>query len=82
MSFYDDVLRELLVALGAALFLGNLLALARRRFGSEPHAPSRPRARDGERDRDLAQAPLARTLLYMALGLVVMVWGIASLAAG
>ena len=26
MDFYDDVMRELLVALGAALFLGNIFA--------------------------------------------------------
>lgn len=30
MGFYDEVLRELLVAMGAALFVGNLLALLRR----------------------------------------------------
>ena len=31
MSFYDEVLRELITALGAALFLANLFALVRRR---------------------------------------------------
>ena len=31
VNFYDDVLRELIVALGAALFIGNLYALIRRR---------------------------------------------------
>ena len=31
MSFYDEVLRELVTALGAALFIANLFALVRRR---------------------------------------------------
>jgi hypothetical protein len=69
VSFYDEVLRELLVAMGAALFLGNLLALVRRR------APAT--AEDGN---TLARAPLARTVAYLLIGLVVALWGIASLA--
>ena len=72
MDFYDEVLRELLVAVGAALFLGNLLALVRRR------APESVAARGDA----LPQAPVARTVLYIVIGFVVMVWGIASLAAG
>lgn len=72
-NFYDDVLRELLVALGAALFVGNLLALIRRR----------PPAAMAEDDEAAAvSAPMGRTLTYLLLGFVVMVWGIASLAAG
>ncbi len=71
MGFYDEVLRELLVAMGAALFLGNLLALVRRRA-------SAPVSEDGE---TLARAPLARTVAYLLIGLVVALWGIASLAA-
>ena len=67
MSFYDEVLRELLVAMGAALFLGNLLALVRRRT---------PAAEDGD---TLARAPLARTVAYLLIGLLVALWGIASL---
>lgn len=59
-SFYDDVLRELLVAVGGALFVGNLLALLRRQ------------------DR---QAPIARTVTYLALGFVVMVAGLGSIVA-
>ncbi|HUF84836.1 MAG TPA: hypothetical protein VMQ81_09630 [Acidimicrobiia bacterium] len=74
MSFYDDVLLELLAALGAALFIGNLVALVRRRRDRE----TAPAGRE-QRDADLPAAPVARTLLYMALGFVVMVWGIASL---
>jgi hypothetical protein len=70
VSFYDEVLRELLVAMGAALFLGNLLALVRRR------APATA-AEDGN---TLDRAPLARTLAYLLIGLVVALWGVASLA--
>jgi len=74
MGFYDEVLRELLVALGAALFVGNLMALLRRR------APASPiRSEDGHA---LPQAPVARTVLYLVIGLVVAVWGVASLVAG
>jgi hypothetical protein len=71
MDFYDEVLRELLVAMGAAMFLGNLLALVRRR------APASV-AEDGNAPR---QAPLGRTLGFMALGLVVAFWALASLLA-
>ena len=71
MDFYDEVLRELLFALGAALFLGNLWALIRRR------APA-SLAEDGQA---LPQPPLARTLTFLMIGLVVAVWGLASLLA-
>lgn len=71
MDFYDEVLRELLFALGAALFVGNLMALVRRR------APA-SLAEDGHA---LPQAPLGRTLAFLVLGFVVAFWGIASLIA-
>ena len=75
VSFYDEVLRQLLVALGAALFLGNLLALIRRR-------PPADIVREAEAaGQEPPRAPVARTLVYLVLGLVVMVWGIASLTA-
>lgn len=72
MDFYDDVMRELLVALGAALFLGNLLALARRR-----RPPARVQARSEE---PVVAVPLTRTVAYAVIGFVVMLWGIASMA--
>ena len=74
MGFYDEVLRELLVAMGAALFVGNLMALIRRRA---PAAPNQ-----SEDEHALPQAPLARTITYLVLGFVVAIWGIASLVAG
>jgi hypothetical protein len=70
VDFYDEVLRELLVAVGAALFLGNLLALIRRRT---------PESARGE---VLPQAPVGRTVAYLVIGFVVMIWGVASLLAG
>jgi hypothetical protein len=72
MDFYDEVLRELLVAVGAALFVGNLMALLRRR------APA-PAGEDGQAS---PQAPVGRTVTFMILGFVVAFWGLASLLAG
>jgi hypothetical protein len=72
VDFYDDVMRELLVALGAALFLGNIFALLRRR-----QPPARVQARS---DEPVLTVPVARTVAYAAIGFVVMVWGIASIA--
>jgi hypothetical protein len=76
MGFYDEVLRELLVAMGAALFVGNLMALLRRR-----HAPARV-AEQSEDGQALPEAPLARTVTYLVIGFVVAFWGLASLLAG
>ena len=88
MNFYGEVLRELVFALGAALFVANILALLRRKRDraaipvkivakSRPGSPVRAvnRANTG----DLAVAPLARTVLYAVIGLFVMIWGFASL---
>jgi hypothetical protein len=93
VSFYDEVLRELMVALGAALLLGNLWALFRRRADARlvasrtvarvrPGSPVRGNrlARDGDESHDLPQAPVMRSVTYALIGLVVMVWGIASIA--
>lgn len=91
MNFYDDVLRELITAVGAALFVGNLIALVRRR--SDRHRASRRAVAKGRprspvrgqvaatRNRDaLAEAPFARTVLYLVIGFVVMVAGFAAIA--
>ena len=75
MDFYDEVLRELLVAMGAALFVGNLMALLRRRVAVSPGDDS-----DGDGDA-LPRAPVGRTVTYMVLGFVVAFWGLASLLA-
>jgi hypothetical protein len=91
VSFYDDVLREIVAAVGAALFLGNLIALLRRRsdrrrVSERAGARGRSGSRTGTkgaaaRSRDtLPQAPLTRTVLYLVIGFVVMVAGIAAMA--
>jgi hypothetical protein len=72
VSIYDDVLRELVAAIGAALFLGNLIALVRRRSGSKVTT-----TRGGD---TLPVAPIARTVLYLVIGFVVMVAGLAAMA--
>ena len=89
MSFYDDVLLELVTALGAALFFANALALFRR--GSDRRAAAREsvvRSRPGSPVRKqvrqattgkLDQAPITRSVVFMLVGLVVMVWGLASI---
>jgi hypothetical protein len=60
----DDLLAYLILALGAALFAGNLMALIK------PPPP---------KEGDLAKAPLGRSLLMGVVGLVAAVWALASL---
>ncbi len=84
MNFYDDLLVQLLGALGAALFVGNGLALIRRR--SDARAAKTRARRSGAKSPhrgpdDLAQAPIGRSVLYMVIGFVVMVAAIGSLVA-
>ncbi|MGH8990138.1 MAG: hypothetical protein ACRDZ7_01260 [Acidimicrobiia bacterium] len=76
MDFYDEVLRQLLVALGAALFLGNLVALIRK----QPPADIVREAEEAGRPPP-QRAPVGRTVGFIVLGLVIMIWGIASLSA-
>ncbi len=81
---YDDVLKELVLALGAALFLANAYALFRRRSDAERSktpvvAKNRPGSPVRGNRRDLSQAPIARTVTYMVIGLVVMIWAFASI---
>lgn len=72
MDFYDEVLRELFIAIGAALFVGNLFALLRRRGAPASAARS-------EDEPALSRAPVGRTIAFMALGLLMAFWGLASL---
>ena len=88
-AFYDEVLRELIAAMGAALLFGNVYALVKRGRDKErisattvararPGSPVRGQANPSAK-RELAQAPVGRTIVYMVLGFVIMVAGIASL---
>ena len=61
----DDLLPLLVLALGGALLVGNIFALAR------PPA----QAKDGE----LKRAPTGRSLLMALIGLVAAVWALGSL---
>lgn len=69
MFLGDDLLQWLLLALGGALFAGNVLAIVR------------PPAQQADDD-SLERAPLGRSLVYAGLGLVAAIWALASLIAG
>ena len=60
----DDLLAYLVLALGGALFAGNLMALVK------PPPP---------KEGDLAKAPIARSVLMGVIGLIAAVWALASL---
>ncbi len=64
MFLGDDLLAWLILALGGALFAGNLMALVK------PPPP---------KEGDLAKAPIARSVLMGVVGLVAAVWALASL---
>jgi hypothetical protein len=61
----NDLLAWLVLALGGALFVGNVLALIR--------PPEQPEGGD------LQRAPLGRTFVMMLVGLIAAIWALASL---
>ncbi len=63
----EDLLSWLVLAIGGALIVGNVLALVR------PPATTDERA--------LEQAPLVRTLVQIVIGMVATVWALATLLA-
>ena len=65
MLLGDDLLEWILLALGGALMVGNLLALFR------PPA--------NRREGDLERAPVIRSIVYAGIGAVAAVWALASL---
>ena len=69
MIFGENLLALLVLAIGAALAVGNAMALLR------------PRAEDQLADDEVARPPLGRSLGMIALGLVATVWALASLIA-
>ena len=75
------MLRELVLALGAALFIANVLALVRRRSDARAGsgAATAKRRSDFGDAADLPQAPVARSVTYMLIGLVVAIWALASI---
>jgi hypothetical protein len=60
-----DILAYLVLALGAAMAVGSVLALVRP-----------PEARQ---EGDLEEAPVARSLVFAAVGIVASLWALASL---
>lgn len=67
MLLGEDLLAWLVLALGAAMAIGSLTALVR--------PPDKPK--EGE----LAHAPVARSLVMIAVGTVAAIWALASLLA-
>jgi hypothetical protein len=65
MFLGENLLMWLILALGGALFVGNLVAMIK--------PPPKPQ------EGDLARAPIARSLFMSALGLVAAVWALATL---
>ncbi|MDG2114073.1 MAG: hypothetical protein P8N02_15840 [Actinomycetota bacterium] len=61
-----DLLPFLVLAMGGAMLVGNLLALVRPR-------------EEAEKDDELAKAPLGRSLAMIIVGLVATIWAIATL---
>ena len=68
MFLGEDLLAWLVLAIGAALAVGNALALIR------PLETKR-------NDADLAQAPKGRAIAYIVVGVIAAVWGLATLLA-
>ena len=69
MFLGDDLLAWLMLALGAALFVGSTAAVIR--------PPDRPREEVA-----LERAPVGRSIAMAVVGLVAAVWALASLISG
>jgi hypothetical protein len=65
----ENLIQWLLLAMGGALFVGNVLAILR-----PPPTPID--------EGSLERAPLGRSLLYAALGFIAAVWALATLLSG
>jgi len=69
MIFGENLLALLVLAIGAALAFGNMMALIR------------PRAADELAEDELERPPLGRSLAMIAFGLIAALWALISLAA-
>ncbi|CAN5830375.1 hypothetical protein BH24ACT2_BH24ACT2_17180 [soil metagenome] len=65
--FGDNILAQLVLALGGAMAVGSILALVRP-----------PAQRRG--DADLTRAPIARSVAMIAVGLIAALWAVVTLA--
>lgn len=68
MFLGENLVQYLLLALGGALFVGNVAAIVR---------PPKQ-----QEEGTLERAPLTRSLVYAALGLIAAVWALATLVTG
>lgn len=62
----EDLLAWLVLAVGAAMAVGNVMALMR--------PPDQQR-----NDDDLERAPVGRAVVYIVIGVVAAIWGLATL---
>jgi hypothetical protein len=69
MFLGEDLLAWLVLALGGALCVGNVLAIVR--------PPARPTG-----EGDLTRAPVGRSIVMAAVGFLAAMWGLASLIGG
>lgn len=69
MFLGEDLLAYLVLAVGGALFAGNLLAVVR------------PPERQLD-DTHLERAPVVRSVVYAGIGLIAAIWALASLISG
>lgn len=69
MFLGEDLLAYLVLAVGGALFVGNLLAVVR------------PPERQLD-DTHLERAPVVRSVVYAGIGLIAAIWALASLISG
>ena len=69
MLLGEDTLVLLVLALGAAMLVGNGMAIVR--------PPARPRT-----EGDLQRAPVTRSVVMMLIGLAASIWALASLISG
>lgn len=69
MFLGEDLLAYLVLAFGAALCVGNVLAVVR---------PPERQLDDG----NLERAPMGRSLVYAAIGFMAAIWALATLISG
>jgi hypothetical protein len=93
VNFYTQVLLEIMLALGAAMVVGNIMAIVRRERDrdvartalkksarSSRHqnaALARNQVKEGKAT--LAVAPLGRSLIFVLIGAIVALWSLISL---
>lgn len=73
MFLGEDLLAYLVLALGGAMFVGNVLAIVR-----PPSRTSKPK----QAGDDLDRAPIARTIMMAVVGGIAAGWALVSLLSG